>query len=850
MKLAQPLQAVPKRFRQLRLRWLVVPLVLQVAGAVGLTGWLSFRNGERAVNDLADRLSEEIAAKVEQHVQGYLGTSELFLRIDAASVKTGNLNLDDFPSLERYFWHQVQITPAVSTLYYGSEQGNFLQVERSEDRMTVSVRTPETAPNWRIYALDAQGRRDRFLSTRPYDPRKRPWYQAAAKRQGLAWSPIYVFTDPPVLGITPALPIYERDRPGKPKSANKLTGVLAVDLPLEQLSTFLRKLRIARTGEMFILERSTGALVATSAEEPLFVPVPNQKKPRRLQPWESQDRRIRGAGQFLKERFGTIQAVRTNYQGTVRPKGGDRIFIRVLPLENSYGLDWLTVTVVPELDFTAQIQENTRTTLWLCLAALGLATVMAMVTTRWIVDPVTRLSRIAQAIAEGDLNQVAGSSPITEVDRLAESFNRMAFQLRQAFAAWEEANQNLELANQNLELKVDQRTAALTLSEAKLHEKERYLRLILDSVPQHVFWKDTDLVFIGCNKSWADAAGLESPEAVIGLTDFDLVSDSEAAEAFREQDRRVIESDRPVWHAIAPKQNPGVEGETIWLDISKIPIHDDRQQVIGILGVVEDITLRKQAEEALRREQEKSERLLLNILPRTVADRLKQHVQPDGSTSSEPIAQHFEEVSILFADIVGFTPLSSQLPPIELVSWLNRIFSQFDHLAERHHLEKIKTLGDAYMIAAGLPLPMDDPTAAMANMALDMQRVIASFQPEFQASLGRSLEIRIGMSTGPVIAGVIGIRKFIYDLWGDTVNIASRMESQGAASRIQVTARVYEALHDRYEFEPRGEIDVKGRGPMTTYWLTGRKTTTAAIDASVNGAANGAAVAIDPRHEG
>jgi class 3 adenylate cyclase len=133
------------------------------------------------------------------------------------------------------------------------------------------------------------------------------------------------------------------------------------------------------------------------------------------------------------------------------------------------------------------------------------------------------------------------------------------------------------------------------------------------------------------------------------------------------------------------------------------------------------------------------------------------------------------------------------------------------------------------MVAAGLPLPMEDPTAAMANMALDMQRVIQSFQDEFQQTLGRSLEIRVGMNTGPVIAGVIGIRKFIYDLWGDTVNIASRMESQGLASRIQVTETVYQALRDRYEFESRGEIDVKGRGPMRTYWLTGRKTT-AALD--------------------
>ncbi|WP_233258712.1 adenylate/guanylate cyclase domain-containing protein [[Phormidium] sp. ETS-05] len=213
----------------------------------------------------------------------------------------------------------------------------------------------------------------------------------------------------------------------------------------------------------------------------------------------------------------------------------------------------------------------------------------------------------------------------------------------------------------------------------------------------------------------------------------------------------------------------------------------------------------------LQQEKEKSEELLLNILPQKIAERLKR--------DQSAIADYFDEVTILFADIVGFTPLSSRISPIDLVNLLNRIFSNFDHLAERYRLEKIKTIGDAYMVVGGLPKHRQDHAEAVANMALEMQAAIN----QLQAELGESLQIRIGINTGPVVAGVIGIKKFIYDLWGDTVNVASRMESSGLPGKIQVTVDTYKILHDQYLFEPRGLIEVKGKGEMMTYWLLSRQ---------------------------
>ena len=219
---------------------------------------------------------------------------------------------------------------------------------------------------------------------------------------------------------------------------------------------------------------------------------------------------------------------------------------------------------------------------------------------------------------------------------------------------------------------------------------------------------------------------------------------------------------------------------------------------------------RKRAETSLRQEQERNEQLLLNVLPASIVAQLKQE---QGT-----IAEHFANVSVLFADLVNFSQLAATLPPIALLNLLNQVFSTFDRLTERYGLEKIKTIGDAYMVVGGLPQRRDDHAAAIAAMALEMQAELVCLN----AIHHQSLSMRIGIHTGPVVAGVIGLKKFAYDLWGETVNIASRMESHGTAGRIQVTEVVYQGLRDRFVFEKRGCICVKGQGEMLTYWLCDR----------------------------
>jgi class 3 adenylate cyclase len=232
--------------------------------------------------------------------------------------------------------------------------------------------------------------------------------------------------------------------------------------------------------------------------------------------------------------------------------------------------------------------------------------------------------------------------------------------------------------------------------------------------------------------------------------------------------------------------------------------------VLNIVGVsVTAYLLLQVAVRARDAAQASSESLLLNVLPRSIAERLKR--EPGIIADSHP------DVTVVFADVVDFTPFTERTAPERVVGVLDEIFTAFDDLAERIGLEKIKTVGDAYMVVAGLPDPRPDHAEAGADMALAMQEELS----RLRTTLDLDLRIRVGMHSGPVIAGVIGRRKFIYDLWGDAVNTASRMESSGLPGRIQVTETVFERLRTKYSFEPRGEIDVKGKGLLRAYLLTG-----------------------------
>ncbi|MGK7919654.1 MAG: adenylate/guanylate cyclase domain-containing protein [Trichodesmium sp.] len=340
-----------------------------------------------------------------------------------------------------------------------------------------------------------------------------------------------------------------------------------------------------------------------------------------------------------------------------------------------------------------------------------------------------------------------------------------------------------------------------------LQKAEEKYRSIFENSAEGIYQTTPDGRFISVNPALVKMYGCSSErELKENITDI-------AKQLYIKQNRRsefIAALERHGYISNFESEVYRADGSVIWISENARVVRNFEREILYYEGTIQDITKRKYVETALRLEQEKSDSLLLNILPMKIAEKLKQN--------QHPIAKRFENVTILFADIVDFTGFSSRISPSELVDMLNQIFSVFDQLTEGHDLEKIKTIGDSYMVVGGLPAARNDHAEAIAEMALDMQKEIRRFFND----RGEPFQIRIGINTGPVVAGVIGIKKFIYDLWGDTVNVASRMESRGIPGKIQVTEATYQLLKDKYLLEPRGSIPVKGKGEMMTYWLIDR----------------------------
>jgi methyl-accepting chemotaxis protein len=447
------------RKRRIPLRLLlIVPFVLQIFGTVGLVGYLSYRNGQQAVDDLAGQLGSEVSDRIEQNLLDFVETPHLVNQINADTIRAGLLNLQDPAAMGRYFWQQIQRFDSIGYIQFGSEQREFVGVERLADgSLRLHLSNESTGFNYRTYTTDAQGNATNLLDeSGGYDPRVYPWYTASVEAGEPTWSEIYSNFASPKLAIMAVQPYYSAE--------GDLVGVLGNNLTLSQLNLFLQDIEVGKSGLAFIMERS-GDLVASSTEEQPFRMSNEEEEILRLPAVESEVSLISASASYLNELLGEMATVEAATQRTFEIDG-DRHFLQITPFRDQRGLDWLIVVVLPQSDFTAQIESNTRTTVLLCLAALGVAIAVSILTSRWITRPIEQLNRASRAIAAGELDQSVQVEGVDELSELANSFNQMAAQLRDSFSALETTNNTLAHTNQELEQRVDQRTTQLQLAKA------------------------------------------------------------------------------------------------------------------------------------------------------------------------------------------------------------------------------------------------------------------------------------------------------------------------------------------------------------------------------------------------
>jgi class 3 adenylate cyclase/HAMP domain-containing protein len=406
----------------------VCSTLLQVATAVGLTGYFSMRNGQQAVNEVASQLRSEVTNRVTERVWQYIETPHLVNQINANAIALGHLDLAQ-PE-ERYFWQQLQAFPVISGNFYGSQRADFIGAQRDNDNQLQILRRESKTGKRQYFATNERGDRTQKVGESVlYDPRSRVWYQQAVTARNPVWSPIYPDFTSGELSITAVKPIYD--------AKNKLQGVLGVDLRFGQIGQFLSGLKIGQTGKAFIIERS-GELIASSANTPVYHP-----NSARIQAVDCENAIIRASAQHLQH-LGQIQE-KLPLEFT---HNGDRLFVQATPLRDDKGLDWLIVVVVPESDFMGQIDQSTRTTVWLCLLAMGIATLVGLQTSRAIVQPLLTLNQAAKELAAGHWEQdLTVRNQVHEVGELARSFHQMRDQLQDSF--------------NTLEQKVIQRTAEL-----------------------------------------------------------------------------------------------------------------------------------------------------------------------------------------------------------------------------------------------------------------------------------------------------------------------------------------------------------------------------------------------------
>lgn len=587
---------------KLRLRTtLVVPFVLQIIAAVGLVGWIADRSGQQSVNEVAHQLRTELTNRITERLETYVNIPQAINRLNATAFAQGAIDVSNLRG-DYHFWQPLQSYETLSFIYCGDEQGGFLGVRRlsEQDRTEIVLQFSNADTNFmrQGYALNEQGDRTVPIGNfdQPFDPRVRPWYQAAKTTGGAVWSDIYLAFSTQFPTVTASFPVYD-------PANNALIGVCATDFFLPQeLSLFLRNLKIGQTGTAFIVERS-GRLVATSSQEPMVIGQGNASE--RLMATASPNTTIRATAEHLHRRFSHLNEIQSVQQLDFN-LNQERQYVQVVPFRDG-NLDWLVVLAIPESDFMEQIHASRWNALWLSLGALAATIAMGLFTSRWVTKPIQQISQASDKMAQGELHQHVEPSPITEIDTLTGSFNSMATQLEESFNA--------------------------------LRQSEATNRAIVTAIPDLMIRATGDGTYL-------DIVGSDRLRGVHGVRRFNpgnTVQESLPSD-LAELRMHHIQKALATGELQVYEQRITIDGQAQDEEVRVLVLGDNE-----VLIMVRDITTRKQAEEALRIAEENYRSIFENAL--------------EGIFQSTPDGR-FINVNPALAKIYGYDSPSEMLESI------------------------------------------------------------------------------------------------------------------------------------------------------------------------------------------
>lgn len=433
---------------------LIFLFVGQIVLVVSLTGWLSFNNGQKAVNELATQLRDELTTRIQQHLYVYLEMPHLVNQLNADAVRLGVLKLDNLAELKKYLWYQRKSFNTVSYVAIGTETGEYIGVQFFDDGSSMIQDMDKSNGKSVIRTWDADDEGNQTSITKVqenYDPRSRPWYVKAVTADKPIWTEVYAYFSGVSMTISADQPIYDMN--------DQLVGVASSDLTLSEVSKFLKNLKIGRTGQTFIMER-TGDIIATSTDEIPFIKTIETETIKRLAAIDSQDAITQATARFLLQTFSDLKQI-TATQHLSFTFEAERYYLQVSPLKDGRGLDWLTVVVIPEADFMENINANTRDTILLTFAALLVAIFIGFIVAQWIIRPILQLNVAAKKIANGQWDQALPTERHDEIGELAHSFSSMESQLKGLI--------------DNLEKRVQERTQELSQAYKRLKQSQTQL---------------------------------------------------------------------------------------------------------------------------------------------------------------------------------------------------------------------------------------------------------------------------------------------------------------------------------------------------------------------------------------